>query len=400
MVTRSSGRGGDPGVVPGGSSTVPGREWIVRWLVAVALVSIGLDALLSDSVLAGDPRLFNIRADALLEGQWPYFQAEFEHLPIMIPYILGGRLLTSVMPGGSPALAYCLIGLVLLAVTSLIVPQDKLLRWMMVATPMAPIALFRLDALPVAVCMAALAGFLGKASDREVSLWSIIGGLAKGWPIVTAPLLWRRGSRRSATAMVTSVLGVVLVLSFTPGFQSGRDFDGVHTETLPGSWFLLRRSMANEPLELIEAAWSIYVAVPRFAVIVQVLVAMCLLAVAFVKWLQPLDPQGQVAIAGSVVAAVLIASPLLSSQFVFWLAPFVVLAGRTRSVVLYTAIGAVTLLLLAHWRLDEVWWSALALLRVGGIAGLSVLLALDASTVSGDGDHRPTRTLAGAGRSA
>jgi len=361
------------------------RRLTARWLGATAAAAIALDAVFERSVLAGDPRLYNLRADEILDGHLPYVDAEFEHLPLMIPVILAGRALTAIMPGQNAALAYALMmTAVIAAATRWVVAagarlghDDAWRRWVLVAGPMLPIVLFRLDAVPTALAAAAVLSWLNER-PRASAGWSLAGALAKAWPLVTSVLWWADGRRRLAIASVASFAAVAAALLATPGFREGRDYDGVHTETLAGSAALLWRNLTGADLQLIEAAWSIYIDVPGWAPAVHVAVAGVVVGLAARTWRRRGPGAAPLlGCCGALVAAAIVGGPLLSSQFVFWLAPFVALTGSRRTVIVAVAVGTISTVLLVQWQLDTVWWSALAFTRAVGVVALGVMLACE-----------------------
>jgi hypothetical protein len=358
-----------------------GTPVLLRWV----LVGLLLEVVLPASVLAGDPRSHYVgRADAILEGGRPYLDTELEHLPVLVPFLLLGRLLTPLAPGQNPAVAYGLVMVVVVVVTtawiaragrSLGLERDVVThRWLWAAGPLVPLAVFRLDAVPVLALTVAVAWML-EHHPRRAAAAAAVGAAAKGFPAVLSVWLWRRGERRAAATLVAVTLVVVGILSTTPGFRSGRSFEGVHSETLTGAGLTLARSVRGADPGLVDAAGSVYVAAPQFAAGVNLAAGAVVAAwVLVVGWRRATEDRAALALCGGLVAAAIVASPLLSGQFVYWLAPFVALAGGRRTRWLLALAGLVTVALLAHWKVGEAWWSALALVRWGLVVAVGLAL--------------------------
>lgn len=381
-----------PVPIPSASLGEKNAAWLVRWLIGLSVIAVLADVLLPSSVLAGDPKLYDLRAQNIFDGAWPYVEAEFEHLPLMLPVILLTRVISQT--GMNPALVYLAVMAGVVAATSVLVHRtshdlgvnDGLNRWLVAAGPLLPLVLFRLEPIPVLFTVLAIRS-MAAGDSRRLLVFAGLGAAAKGWPAVFALPLWWQRQRGPALALVVFIGALVALLYRTPGFQSGREFEGVHTETLVGSVVLLQRNLGGSDLGIIEAAWSIYIEAPWWAPLLHVAVGGGIGVWALVTLLrQPYTHRLGLRLCGAATAAAMVASPLLSGQFIFWLAPFVALAAGRRTRLLYLALGLATTVLLAHWRLDQVWWSALALSRVVGVGLLAVMLVLEADESDNTGE--------------
>lgn len=356
-------------------------DWLRRalnvWPGLVALAAfLGYLAtpLLPNSVLASDARIYADRVDSILDGNLPYFDVLYEHLPLGLPPMLAPRL----VPGSERSFVYVLIfGLIMVACLILLGRAVGKLaddagtaggaeRWAALALPLVPLVAFRLDPLPTLLAVVALR--LAFARAGWGSMWAGIGAIAaKGWPVVLAPIEWWAGRRRQA--MVWAVFAVALGggLLLTPGFQEGRDFSGIHLETVAGSVIALVSSLFGSGADLAVAAGATYVAAPTWVLAVGPALAATLLWGTRRLWRAEPGPGSGARLAGVLTLALLLASPLLSAQFLLWLTPWLIFFGGRRLPRLFVGVGLVTLGLLAFWGPANVWWQL-------ALAGRNLLL--------------------------
>lgn len=339
---------------------------LTAWPGMVALAAfVGYIAtpLLPNSVLASDARIYADRVDSILDGNLPYFDVLYEHLPLGLPPMLAPRL----VPGSDQSFVYVLIfGLIMVACLILLGRAVGKLatnaavsggaeRWAALALPLVPLVAFRLDPLPTLLAVVALT--LAFSRPGWGSMWAGIAAIAaKGWPVVLAPIEWWAGRRRQAVVWVafTVVLGGSLLL--TPGFQEGRDFSGIHLETVAGSVIALFSSLFGTGADLAVAAGATYVAAPTWVLAVGPALAGALLWGTRRLWSAPVGPGAAARLAGVLTLGLLLASPLLSAQFLLWLTPWLIFFESRRLRRLFIGLGVVTLAMLAFWGPANVWW--------------------------------------------
>jgi hypothetical protein len=308
--------------------------------------------------IAGDPTLYGEIADAILGGAVPYIDVTVEHLPVLlVPIVAVG--LAAWLSGLAYAALWPLvtIGAVIgsVALAGRLPYRGYQWYYTLAILPMLPLVIYRLEIFVVLLALAALAAF---AVERATAgtMWTLLGGLAKGWPLVLLVIPLRRGRIRLALgglAIAVVILGAIAVL---PGFREGRAFSGIHTETIVGNLLLVARHAMGDDLGLIGAAGATYVEAPWVAVAVNATLGLLVGIVALRQAFTTTDVRRLIAIAGLATIAVMLMSPLFSAQFVFWLAPFVpLMAARTR--VAYGIAAAMSMLVAALWNPFEAWWA-------------------------------------------
>ena len=336
--------------------------------------------------IAGDPTLYGEIADAILGGAVPYIDVTVEHLPVLlVPIVAVG------LAAGLSGLAYAAlwplvtIGAVIgsVALAGRLPYRDYQWNYTLAILPMLPLIIYRLEIFVVLLALAALVAF---AAERAMAgtVWTLLGGLAKGWPLVLLVIPLRRGRTRLALgglAIAVAILGAIAVL---PGFREGRAFSGIHTETIVGNLLLVARHATGEDLGLIGAAGATYLEAPPVAVAVNATLGLLIGVVALRHAFATTDVRRLIAIAGLATIAVMLMSPLFSAQFVFWLAPFVpLMAARTR--VAYAIAAAMSMLVAALWNPFEAWWAFEVAVRNVALVATTFLWVADiARTVPRD----------------
>ncbi len=369
----------------------PVRRWPFWFLAAslAALVVVFLPVAFGHpTVYSGDPRVYSAAMELMFDGELPYMDYRFEHLPLtIIPMALAHVL--AVLTGLPFSYPFMIIMLGMVFVTARLVARiaddlglgDAGLRFVLMVTPMLVIIPFRVDALSV---MLAVAGVFYAIRGRETaSLAAAIGAVAaKGWPVVLAAADWWRDQRRRAMVLIGATVAMGLLLLATPGFRAGRSFVGVHEETLSGSlvitWRLL---LGNEP-QIIDSAGALYTEAGSWTLLLNLAVGAVIGFAALTVVRRAFSWQGAVALTGALTCAVLLASPLLSTQFVLWPIPFIALTGSRRNQAALTIVALISVFLTGVWFPGELWWHAGWLTRNLLLVLVGVLAVIDAWTVT------------------
>lgn len=300
-------------------------------VVAVCAASVYAAFAFDWDWVVGDPLTYFARMDSVFrDGQIPYLEAEFEHLPLMlIPmslvWLVGGSVGPFVFRG-----LWALASMLALTLTAFSmsrlgreIRQPRLDRkWLALMVPLIPVALFRTEPWVVLPAVLALV-----AAERDIGsragLWTAVGTVGKGWPALIAVAAWLRGrSRWPLIALATGVFLVVPVL-LSPGFGAARDFQGVHSETLGGGLAGLLQSVGGGGVDILESAGAAYVQASSWWLLPGLLAGVAIAARALVGVNRE---AGLLPLTGSLVAALMLASPLQSTQFLIWLVPFLAAA--------------------------------------------------------------------------
>ncbi|GMR02139.1 MAG: hypothetical protein BMS9Abin20_0466 [Acidimicrobiia bacterium] len=327
-------------------------------LATIALIEISR-SWQQPTPIAGDPAIYGEMADAILGGAIPYVDVTVEHLPVLlVPILFVGILvpLTSVSYTGLWVLVT--IGFVLITVAladRITLVENYQRRFTLVVLPMLPLVIFRLEIYVVLLAILAIGAFAA-SHYRTGSIWTLLGIVAKGWPIALVGIPLRRKHTALAIAVVgisVAALGIVLSL---PGFQQGRSFEGIHSETIVGNIILIYRHLTGRDLGLIGVAGATYVSAPAVAVVANALIALPIIAIAIRTTFRTKRMDLLVGAAGLGVAGIIALSPLFSAQFMFWLVPFVaLLSKRGRSA--YVVAATLSTALVAFWNPFEAWWA-------------------------------------------
>lgn len=341
-------------------------------LVAMGIFGYVTRTIAARSVLAADPVLFLDRVRPIFNGELPYFDTLYEHLPLALPVMVLPRL----VPGGDTNAVYvagfgvlmmiCLIltGMAMARVASSAGVPSGDVRWATLAAPLVPLVAFRID--PLATVLAVAAFLLSFVVVSTRGLWVGLAAIAaKGWPVVLAPVEWWAGRRRRAITFVGFAAVLAGGLLLTPGFQEGRDFSGIQLETIAGSILVWLRSVAGADSGLFTAAGAAYVEAPPVMLLVGLALASTTLWLTRSIWRREVTVVHAAQAVGIVTAALLLFSPLLSAQFLLWLTPWLVFFPAGRSQPLFVLLGGVTLVLLLQWAPNNLVWQTGLLVRNG-----------------------------------
>jgi len=249
-------------------------------------------------------------------------------------------------------------------------------RFLLLSLPLLPLVLFRVEPWLILWVVASL-GFAFGSSWGRSSIAAAIAAMTKGWPLILLTIPFRLGRRQlAATVAVLTVLALAFV-ALLPGFREGRAFEGIHTETIIGNLVLVYRDVFGSDLQLIGVAGAEYVSVGQWAVALNMLIGLPLLAVAIRNVLRQDTVVELIPSIGLGVLGIILASPLFSSQFLFWLVPFVLflVAGRQLT---FTVIAVMTLLTIVLWNPWTAGWNLLVLARNALLLLFAVMWALDA----------------------
>lgn len=355
-----------------------------RLFLGVVMLSAFL-AVFRPAELAGDPGIYRNRMALLFDGNLPYLDFFFEHLPLAIfpmalAWLIGGAF--------DPVVYTVLFGILMavcLAVTLVLVQRtgDRLgsadpgLRWLAVAGPLFPMVLFRSDPFPVVLAMA---GFYAMvfAKERMAISMELAGILTKGWPVVLAMPEWWRGRRWRAVLLIVVTLALGGLLITLPGFRQARQFSGIHSETTVGAVFTINRIWSGSSLELISDAGATYVSVPVWATFVNLGLGVALLVVSVVRLKPGFSWDGSVRLLSAATVAILVGSPLLSPQFILWPTPFLALHSDKTMRGTAIAVSALTLIYMLGWNSGfegDLWWVGVVNLRNLVLLALGVMTA-------------------------
>ncbi|MCP4305532.1 MAG: DUF2029 domain-containing protein [bacterium] len=351
-----------------GSFSIP-REFV--WVLVLTLVLVvGLAVAASPwAVYRNDPIAFADRSRPFLDGQLPYVDYEFEHLPLAFLPMLTAALLETVLPINYTIIFWLVMsgvlfgcGVALNRLGDKVGVSGAALRWVLISWAVVPLLSFRLDALSVLLTLLALLWAIDGRTRQ--SAWAMGGAIAaKGWPIVLSVVDWWRGKRRRAAVTVALTAFGVLGLALFPMFRSGRSFSGVHIETFTGALIALVRNLSGSSTQVSFAAGASYVDVGAWALVVNVLIGLSLglFALRVLKtqfnWRTALD------LIGVLTIALMLLSPLLSAQFIFWATPFAALSASSKVQSGIAAAVILTGVFVTFWFMDSWWWWAVIAAR-------------------------------------
>ena len=372
------------------------RRWpfwlLIATLVALVIVFIPV-GLGHPTVHTGDPRAYAESMDLMFGGEIPYVDFGYEHLPLAIAPMALAEVISAAtgIPFSYP---FMLLMLAMVFATGALVVRiaedldladpeqgDIGLRFVVMVAPMLVIIPFRIDALSVFLAIAAI--FLAIREREGFSFAAAVGGvLAKGWPVVLAATDWWRGKRKRAGLLVgfTAAIGVALLM--TPGFREGREFVGVHEETLSGSLVIVWRLLGGNDAQIVDAAGALYVVTGPWAVAFNLVVGGTIGLAALMVLRRQFSWQGGVALTAALTYAVLLAAPLLSTQFVLWPIPFVALTGSRPGRWLLTAAALVSVTLTGIWFPLTLWWHTGWLIRNLLLVAAAIYAVRDALAVA------------------
>jgi hypothetical protein len=339
--------------------------------------------------LVSDIGSFEDIAEAMFDGLLPYFDFPFEHLPMgAVPIAVVG--IATKVTGVSMWLLWPLFMTPLFVATAMWVdrldPDDPPgFRFVAVSLPMLPLVLFRLEPWIEFLAVAGLLAFIVGNAVRGATL-TVLATLGKGWPIVIAMLPWKLGKRRAAFTVVFVSMVLLTVVASLEGFQSGRAFEGIHTETVVGSLVLLVRHLTGAALGTTPAAGALYIDVPPVMVIVNAIPGVLLIGIGILSAIR-LTVSSTLSTIGITILGIILASPLSSTQFIFWIAPFVALLGfglrrmyviaglfAFASIAIYEPFGLL-------WNIEVVARNV-ALLALGGMWAMTLVESMRQPTAS------------------
>jgi hypothetical protein len=332
--------------------------------VSIVVISV-TDARGDQSPIAGDPRIYEQRVDAILDGGTPYVDATLEHLPIsVIPMIAVSGLARA---SGIDYVFLWAVSMSLVFIATVWVwasqplPFDAGGRFLIVGLPLLPLVLYRVEpwvvlGVTIAIVMARHRRWVGS------SVMTVAATLAKGWPIVLFAYPWRGGHRRLAVVSASVSVIVLGVIAALPGFREGRAFTGIHTETVVGNLILVMRHATGSALGVDMTAGAAYVSVPTAAIAINVAIGGWFLLRGAIPAMRTYAIERLEVPLGLAVAGILLGSPLLSAQFVYWLTPFVIFLGITNRRV-FIVIGILSTLSMVWWDPASALWAVTILAR-------------------------------------
>ena len=376
---------------------------VVILILIASAAALYFAAAFPDAVLAGDAVDYRGLMIEMFDGNVPYIDMAYPHLPIMlvpmtVAWLIGGsrdlQTYAFALAGVSTVMIVA-TGLVLRRIEHGLTIDDLTTRWILLTVPLLPFLLFRNDSW---VVFLAVAGILLSFQGRKAASVLVLGAgaLAKGWPGLWAPIEWRRGSRWASLALGAFTLASFAIL-LSPPLQEAQDSRGTHTETVGGSVTGLVRSLDGSDLQL-ERSSAVYIRGPWWLLAVNVGFG-GLIALSALRGLRsPFEWTRAWRLIGALTAALIVASPFFSTQYVAWVSPFAAVDRRATLVIL--PVNVASLVLLTSWHemfQGTVWWWVLLVLR----NFLFVLGGIYLGWTSAPRDSRPSRdgrSLEAAGR--
>jgi len=201
---------------------------------------------------------------------------------------------------------------------------------------------------------------------------TVVATLAKGWPLVLLAYPWRAGRKVAAGVAAVVSLGVLGLVSMTPGFQDGRAFTGIHSETIVGNLVLVGRHLTGSATGIDMTAGAAYVDVASIAVLLNLAIGGWFLVRGAVPAMRSYPIEHLVVPLGLAVMGIVLAGPLLSTQFIIWLVPFVMFLDRPNRL-LFIGIGLVSMTSIIWWDPSSAVWAATILVRNVMLIALAVL---------------------------
>jgi len=345
------------------------------FLVALIAAHLELNDLMRTALVA-DVTAYEEIGSAILDGNTPYVPLAIEHLPVaLVPMValvaISSTVGVNLYSAWVLAMAASFVGSVLLFDR---IGRGK--RFLLIALPLLPLALFRIEPWVVLLTVGGLVGY-GTSRFVKGSIWTILATAAKGWPIALAAIPWILGRKTLAlgTAAVSAV--VLLAVAATPGFREAREFSGIHSETVLGGIVLMWRYVSGAEPGVIGAAGAMYIEAGSWSVLVNALPGIAILAAcALAMSRRPSDFETAVSITGLAVLAIMLASPLLSTQFLFWLVPFIAL-GRKQLDPPYLVAAVAGLVAVTVFYPAQPWWAFVVTVKNVALITLAWIWAKD-----------------------
>ena len=361
-----------------GSREAPAREKLIPdefvWIILLAVVLVVGVFVASNwhhAIHKADPTAFAERSRPLLDGSLPYLDYEFEHLPLAILPMAATAVIESVVDVHYTLIFWAIMSVVLVGVGhftnklgDLLGIEDAALRWVLISWALLPLLAFRVDALSLLFTLLALTFVISKR--ESASAWAMGAAIAtKGWPIVLVAVDWWRGKRRRAVVTVGATMSGVVILSSFPLFRAGREFFGVHIETVTGSAVVLGRLLRGLPMQTDIAAGATYVEVGAWAMAVNLIIGLVIGVLGLRALTREFTWAGAVDLVGVLTIAVMLVSPLLSAQFIIWFTPFAAVSTSKRVRAGAAGTALLTGVFVTFWYFDATWWWALIVARNG-----------------------------------
>lgn len=319
----------------------------------------------NQSPIAGDPATYDVITTAIFDGGVPYIDVTVEHLPgALVPMLLIEALsrMTSLDFEGLWALTMGLVFLVtVIMVDRVPIGSHPGLLFLGLSLPLLPLILFRNEPWLMAWVVASLL-FAFRGSWLGNATATVIASLTKGWPIILLGLPFRLGRRRLAVITGLATFAALVFVTLLPGFQQGRAFEGIHSETVVGSLLLVFRAVTGAEAGIFSSAGAAYAASGQWSVLVNALIGLPFIAVAALRALRSESIHVLVPAMGLGVLGIILASPLFSPQFMYWLVPFLLFLGYVRRWTFVLA-SLMTLVSIIVWAPTEAGWALLVLTR-------------------------------------
>jgi hypothetical protein len=372
------------------------RTRFVLYFTVACVGSIALGLALTDTPLSEDPKLYFDRVQDVVSGGVPYVHTELEHLPVsFVPMIMAWYL------GGSSGIpAFTLVFAILMSI-ALYVSASAVRKvgielgvdgadwsFLLIASPLFPLVVFRNDAVSVALTGLGLLALV-RGGVSKGTLLTGIAIAAKGWPLVLSVGAWWRGHRLAAASLAVWTGSLILTLLAMPGFRAGRSFGGIHFETVLGSLVGFVRSARGDSLGLFEAAGAVYIDVPTMTVFFQAGLGLAVLA--FFSWrLMRRTPTWEriIRLSAGITLCLLLGSPLFSAQFVLWPLLFVALVPSKTVRWGAATVSLLTVVYVALWPGLFSWTSVwMALIVIRNILVVFLVLALGLERLHLDSEY-------------
>ena len=357
-------------------------------------------------VFVGDISHFRGVARRITPTRLPYRSVRWEFPPLTLPFLLLEKASFGSRAVYLSLFAAVTVSLELASLESLRRAwpgHDRDLTWIWTASvlPIATLAYFRFDFLPVFFATLALIGI----ERRKAKAWPIVAGFAaKLWPgVLLIVLAAQRAWRVLVTATIGCAVFVVAWYAFSPAgfrqFLRYRAGAGLEVESVPASVRLLGH---HGPFRVRSGAWVIDAGGFRW-VDPAVSIGLVLFAVGLGWWAYRRQSCDFVALGGALVLGSMLFSRLLSAQYLVWPAPFVaVLWLRGRRVIGWLAVAAAWLTVAYLLRFDHglIQGSKLvaALIVARNVALVAMLFAFVAAVKIPEDDGGPVRKPLGIGR--
>ncbi len=339
------------------------------FLAAILIAGLAIASNLTSAALDNDAAAYASRTHHMFNGDVPYLDFEFEHLPLAVVPMLVIGAIERIVGVSYAVVLWAVMGVVLFGIGLTVNRLGRRLgvdgaaiRWLKISWAILPLIAFRLDA--VSVLLALLALVLTIEGEDARSGWALGAAIAaKGWPIVMAAVdWWRHRYRRAITTVIATAAGA-LVLTTLPLFRSGREFFGVHIETVTGAITGLARLWLGTDPQVATTAGASYVAVGTWAVVVNAAIGLAIGLSALRALRTSFDWRRATDLIGTLAIAVMLLSPLLSAQFVFWITPFAALTSSKKVRVGATASAILTGVFVTFWFSGYLWWWAVIVAR-------------------------------------